>query len=115
MEFYVNKICDEALTKDVEYGYDVVGLFSKCEHEGRGSFCGWYASEYYLDTKLYAYYVAGGTGIYAPEKRVSDIVVLEQPIEYDEVQIGSCVWTKVIKAKNIDDAINKFKNAKWSR
>lgn len=115
MKFYVNEVCDERLHEGLKYGRSVIGLFDQCETDGRGNFCGYYGREYYLDTKLYAYYEADCKVRYAPEKRTSGIVTLSHPIQYEEVAIGSHMWTMVIEAESVDEAIDLFKNAKWRR
>ena len=114
-KFYVNEVHDRALRNGLPYGQSVIGLFRQCPTEGRGSFCGYYGAEYYLDTELYAYYVADCSGIYKPEARITDITILKQPIIYREVAIGSHMWTTVVEAKSIDEAIKLFKDAKWRR
>lgn len=32
-----------------------IGLFDSNDWKGEGSYCGWYSTEYYLDTTLIAY------------------------------------------------------------
>lgn len=113
-KFYVNQVHGEDLLNGIPYPQMVIGLFDQCETEGRGNFCGYYGSEYYLNTKLYAYYVAEG-GLYQPEKRISDVMKPVSPFIYDEVQIGSHMWTYVIEAETVEEAIVKFTNAEWRR
>lgn len=115
MRFFVNEINDHYLTKGLEYGKHLIGLFRECKTEGRGNFCGYYSSEYYLNTELYAYYIAEYVNIYTPEARIGELIVPTEPIKYDEVQIGSDMWTSVILADNIKDAIKCFINAEWKR
>lgn len=113
-KFYVNAVYDKPLTRGIPYGQMVIGLFKQCPTEGRGNFCGYYSSEYYLNTELYAYYVADGR-IYKPEARMTELTIPEQPMKYREVQIGSDMWTMVIEAESVDEAIELFKDAKWRR
>lgn len=115
-KFYVNEIYDSYLKNKagVAYGHSLIGLFKQCATEGRGSFCGYYGSEFYLDTELYAYYIAEG-GIYRPEDRLSELEICVPPIKYREVQIGSHLWTTVIEAETVRDAIELFRDAKWRR
>lgn len=115
MRFFVNEINDYKLTKSLEYGKHLIGLFRECKVDGRGTFCGYYASEYYLDTELYAYYIAEYVSVYTPEARIGELVVPTEPIKYAEVEIGSDMWTNIIDASDIKDAIECFVNAKWSR
>lgn len=115
MKFYVNEVYDQELHKGLKYGRSVIGLFSQSKTDGRGNFCGYYGSEYYINTTLYAYYEADCKGVYAPEKRTSGVVTLAQPIDYQEIQIGSHMWTNVIEAETIEEAIELFGKAEWRR
>jgi hypothetical protein len=115
MKFYVNEIHDRSLTGGIPYGQSIIGLFKQCATEGRGSFCGYYGAEFYIDTEMYAYYVADCSGIYKPEARITGVVILEQPTKYREVAIGSHMWTSVIEAESIEEAIRLFEDAKWRR
>lgn len=117
MKFYVNEISDYEVYRDLKFdrGQYIIGLFSQCNTEGRGDFCGYYGSEFYLNTKLYAYYMADCKGLYRPEKRLSDVIALEQPIDYREIGIGSHMWTNVIEADSVEEAIKLFTDAKWRR
>ena len=110
MLFYVNSFDGETLGLPSVYPNNRVGLFTKCESKGKGNFCGYYAVEYYLDTTLYAHYDAKGSH-YAPEKRISDVRVCNIPCE--KIMIGSAMWTLVIEADTVEEAIEKFKNAQW--
>lgn len=117
MKFYINSLCDweNVLNAKHSYGQFIIGLFRQCKTDGRGNFCGYYGTEYYLNGELYAYYVTENTVIYKPEARLGDVTVLKEPIRYQEVQIGSHMWTNVIEASSIEEAIDLFKNAKWRR
>jgi len=112
MKFYVNKFYDDSVKK-VAYENSLIGLFEQCKTDGRGSFCGYYGSEFYLNTRLIAYYTAETKGCYTPEKRIGDIVVCDEPKRYDEVLIGSHMWTKVIEADSLEEAIQKFLRFEW--
>lgn len=112
--YYVNSFVDEKID-DPGYGTDLIGLFGEHGFEGRGNFCGWYGAEYYLDAELYAHYLSDGSGLYSPEKRISDIVIHNPSIKYDAVMIGSCYWEMKIEAETLEEAIEKFKNADWHR
>lgn len=114
-KFYVNEVHDKALTNGLPYGQSIIGLFKQCSTDGRGNFCGYYGSEYYIDTELYAYYVADCKGRYCPEARISNITVCDPSIKYREVGIGSHMWTMVIEAETIYGAIDLFANATWHR
>ena len=117
MKYYVNEIGLEILDikkltldplKDDEY---YVGLFSKCETAGEGSFSGYFASEYYLNTTLFAYAIYKKNGLYLSEK-VSDFKKCEKTF-FKKIRIGSCFWTRVVKAYNLEKAIEKCNKSKW--
>lgn len=114
--YYVNAFYGmEALTGlKYEYGNDLIGLFGDRQWDGRGNFCGWYGAEYYLNTELFAYYVAEGAN-YRPEKRISDVTVCDTPIKCKEIAIGSCYWEYEIEAETVEEAIEKFRNAQWHK
>lgn len=114
-KFYVNEIHNDTMTKGLPYGQTIIGLFKQCETEGRGSFCGYYGSEYYIDAEVYAYYIASYNGRYKPEARISDVIICNPTIKFSEVQIATHMWTNVIEADTIDEAIESFKNAEWRR
>lgn len=110
MLFYVNAFYGTEIGLPSNYPNDHIGLFAKCESKGEGNFCGYYASEYYLDTTLYAHYDSEGSH-YAPEKRISDVRICNIPCK--KIAIGSGMWTKVIEADTLKEAIEKFKNAQF--
>ena len=114
-KFYVNEVHDQTFRNGVPYGQSIIGLFKQCATEGRGSFCGYYGAEFYIDTEMYAYYVASCKGIYRPEARITDVVTLALPKKYSEVAIGSHMWTTVIEAETVEEAIRLFENAEWRR
>lgn len=51
MTFYVN----EVTLPESDWTHRCIGLFDNDEWDGRGSFCGYYGAEYYLNTTLLAY------------------------------------------------------------
>lgn len=112
--YYLNRFEDKTIT-DTQRDIDMIGLFGDHGFEGRGNFCGWYGIEFYTNTELYAHYFADGSGLYSPEKRVSEVTVHDPTIKYDEVMIGSCYWERYIEAETLEEAIEKFKNADWRR
>lgn len=117
MRFYVNELRDNQLREKlgVKWPYNIIALFGEYEWDGVGNFCGWYGAEYFLDTKVYAYYIADATHFYDPKQRVSDVTVCNPCLEYERVGIGSCSWTTVIEADSVEEAIEKFKNFEWKR
>lgn len=116
MKFYVNEVVGDHRLRSTLGLHDrdmIIGLFKQCATDGRGNFCGYYASEYYIDTELYAYYIADCSGIYRPEARVSELTICSPAIKYHEIQIGTHIWTNVIEAETINDAIELFRDGKW--
>ena len=111
MKYYVNEVHDNKYLKEAgiklpnDWPNGYVGLFKGRKWEGRGNFCGWYGAEYYLDTKLLAYYKYEG-GIYNPKKRISDVSICD--VELPEASIGSCMWGYVIEADTDEEAVAKF-------
>ena len=112
--YYVNSFVDNTIV-DGYYPDIMIGLFGEHGFEGRDNFCGWYAVEYYTNTELYAHYFADGSGLYSPEKRVSEVITHDPAIKYNEVSIGSCYWERYIEAETLEEAIEKFKNGDWRR
>lgn len=93
------------------YGYDIVGLYRDGEWEGRGNFCGWYATEYRVDSVLLAYYVikaqlANQKGEHEKE------VVIEDPKPFT-FSIHSCMSERCFDALNDEEAIFKFFAEEW--
>lgn len=109
MKFYVNQI-KQTLNglKPLKEGEYYVGLFSQCETTAEGYFCGYYSSEKYLDTNLIAYYIYKGS--YLSDK-VSEVILVNK--SFSEIQISTHLWTKVIEALNLKDAIKKFEKSQW--
>lgn len=111
MKFYVNMFYPDKIGFPNVYPNDYIGLFTQCETKGEGNWCGYYAFEYYLDTTLLAYYEAESSGLYRPEARIGDVKMHNK--HYPKISIGSHMWTYVIEAENVDEAVEKFKNAEW--
>lgn len=110
--YYVNKFYDETIADD-SCQIDMIGLFGDRVYEGCGNCCGWYATEFYTNTELYAHYFADGSGLYSPKKRVSEVTVHNPAIKYDKVTIGSGYWERYIAAETLEEAIEKFKKGEW--
>lgn len=112
-KFYVNKFDDEKLGKVLKPNQCLIGLFKQCKTKGEGSFCGYYGAESYLDTELYAWYIADYTGRYDPTRALSLVQVCDPPIKYEKVYIATHMWTNVIHADDVNDAILKFDMHHW--
>lgn len=88
-----------------------VGLFTQKNHVGRGTFCGWYASEFFTDTVLLASYASeestyhGFDPYHTNEKRHNQY--------FKEIPIGTNMWTCRLNAETNDEAITKFFNGDW--
>ena len=109
MKFYVNKI-KQTLNglKPLKEGEYYVGLFSECETKAEGSFAGYYSCEKYLNTNLIAYSVYKGNYL---SERVGDVILVNSYLT--EIQISTHMWTKVIEASNLKEAIKKFEKSEW--
>lgn len=117
MKYYVNQFYGDRLGGEAAgfpnvYPGMYIGLFTACEAKGEGNFCGYYGAEYYLNTELLAYYVAEG-GRYQPEKRISEVQSCY--FRRQKILIGSHMWTLVIEAETLEEALEKFENAEWRR
>ena len=110
--YYVNSFWDRNICEPSR-DLDMIGLFGAHGFEGRGNCCGWYGAEYYTNTELYAHYFADGSGLYSPEKRISEVIIHDPAIKYDAVSIGSCYWERYIEAETLEEAIEKFFNGDW--
>ena len=111
-KFYINEFKAPWITTGVPSGQMTIGLFKQCETDARGHAMGWYAEELYINTTLYAYYIADGKK-YDPAARLSKVKLCRIPIRYKEVHIGSDYWTMVIEAETVKEAIELFKIGKW--
>lgn len=114
MLFRVNTIERSDVIPKTPYGLNNIGLFADCKWEGRGNFCGWYGAEYYLNTKLYAYYISD-TNSCIRKKCEGEVMICDPPINFVEIMIGSCYWEWFIEADTIEEAIEKFRNGEWVR
>ena len=89
-----------------------VGLFTAANHEGRGTCCGWYTTEFFTDTTLIASYVSeestynGFDPHHTDEKRHNKY--------FKEVAIQTHMWTCTLTAETDDEAIMKFFNGDWT-
>ncbi len=113
VRYYVNMFYDKSMSDCLSK--QMIGLFGEHKWDGRGNFCGWYGAEFYLNTELYAHYFTEGGILYAPEKRVSEVVIHNPAVKYDEVMIGSCYWERYIDAETPEEAIDKFRDGDWER
>lgn len=113
MKFFVNEVREGSIRDFAPAGQIVIGLFKQCATKGDGDYCGYYAREAYLDTDLYAYYMAPREAVYRPENRLSAVTICKPAMHYNVVHIGSDMWTKVIEAKTVQEAIVLFSETKW--
>ena len=110
MKFYVNQVSQKG-----DWNHQYIGLFTNNEWIGEGSFCGWYGTEYYLDTTLLAYGIQLRDG--------GQVVNFKAPFDggffenvnehHDKILIGSKIWEKVIEADNVEEALKIFKTQSW--
>ena len=112
MRFYVNQFYDDSIGS-CKYPDYKVGLFTNDKWKGEGSFCGYYARECYCNTVLLAWYVAKGGGPVTFTPRISDVTRCD--IYKEQVTIGCGMWTMVIEADSIDEAVEKFARGEWRR
>ena len=114
MKYYVNEVHLDTPIHGckTDYGHSYIGLFTNNAWEGKGSFCGWYGAEFYINTRLIAFYQFGdGTMYYKPKIMLSDVYQCNK--YFDSIMIGSCYWERVIEADNDEDAIRKFSNLEF--
>lgn len=111
MKFYINSLHDSQLGSS--WNSKIIGLFDNNEWQGEGSFCGWYGSEYFLNTNLIAYFIQEDRGgqPYNPKYKYNEFHVVNS--HYDKANIGSGMWTIEIEATKKEEAIEKFKNQSW--
>lgn len=114
MVFYVNgvKVPDRLSS----YYEKCVGLFTNNSWKGECNFCGWYNTEYYLDTTLVAY----GVQLVTANKAVQhtypfDGGVYEHNIHYDKIQISSGLCEEKFEASSVEEAIKIFKEQRWEQ
>lgn len=109
--FYVN----EVRLPESDWNHRCIGLFDSKEWDGRGSFCGYYASEYYLNTTLLAYGIQlkEGCKIYNPKAPFDGGFFENVNKRFDEVKIGSEMWEREFEAESVEEAIQIFKSQSW--
>ena len=106
-KFYINAILDKSTMNKT-----CIGLFTNHKPVGEGSFCGWYAAEFFLNTTLLAYgFIPRESPIDFKVEFIDDVV--EDGTYYDKIAIGTDIWTRTIEARNAEEAIQIFKNQSW--
>ena len=113
-KFFVNEFLDNVVNTTFKPGPNqhMIGLFKQCIVTSQRDPClGCFLiyDDYYLDTELYAFYIANNTN------RISNVVVLEMPINFHQIKIASHSWTCVIEAETVEEAIGLFGEKKWRR
>lgn len=108
MKYSVNKI----KIKESSWTKNYIGLFRGTpEYTGEGSFCGYYAVEYFNNAFLLAQY-SRESGIqsakmYNPKGQPhAEESIVKKYIK--KIPIGSGMWTKTFEAKDDEEAIRKF-------
>ena len=111
MTFYINEVHLDGVS---DWDHRCIGLFDSNNFDGRGSFCGWYGAEYYLDTTLLAYGVqlVDGGSRYNPYGPF-DGGVYEVNKHFDEVKIGSCMCEIKFEADSVEEAVELFITRRW--
>lgn len=111
MTFYVN----EVNLPGGECNNRYIGLFDSNKWDGRGNFCGYYGSEYYLDTNLLAYGVQLDKlcEIYNPKSPFNGGFFSNVNKHFDEIKIGSGMWERKFTANSIEEAIEIFRTQSW--
>lgn len=111
MTFYVNAVHLK------EYGWNeqCIGLFDNNEWDGRGSFCGYYGAEFYLNTTLIAYGVQLRHGGMPHDPKAPFDGGFHENVNryFDEIAIGSGMWEKKIEANSAEEAIEIFRTQSW--
>jgi hypothetical protein len=111
MKFYINTFNPP----ESDWNHCCVGLFTNNKWDGRGSFCGYYGAEYYLDTDLLAYGIQcrnGGMRIDLKAPFDGGFKVFT-PQHFSEICIGSGMWEKSFEANSAEEAIDIFKRQAW--
>ena len=110
MKFYINSVPQKG-----DWNNNCIGLFTNNQWTGEGNFCGYYSSEYFLDTTLLAYGIQKRHGGMPVDfKAPFDGGFFENVNEYhDKIMIGSGMWTEEIETETADEAIEIFKNQTW--
>lgn len=112
MRFYVNEFHDDSIGS-CKYPDYKVGLFTSDKWKGEGNFCGYYGIEYYCNTVLLAWYIAKGSGPVTFTPRIGDVTRCD--IYKEKMAIGCGMWTKVIEADSVDEAVEKFARSEWRK
>ena len=110
MKFYINSIGSnlDGLNNLPYNQKQYVGLFSQCQVHEDGYFGGYYSSTKYINTTLYAVLIFEN-GCYKNAKKLSAPIKLDR--FYNEIQTDPHMWTSVIEADTIDDAISQFEKS----
>lgn len=110
MTFYINKVVQMG-----DWNNQYIGLFTNNKWNGEGNFCGYYSSEYYLDTTLLAYGIQKRHGGQVIDFKAHFDGGFFDNINkhYDKVMIGSGMWEETIEATSVEEAIEIFKFQKW--
>lgn len=109
--YYINIAHLKAERPD-EVDQEVVALFTENNHSGEGNFCGWYASEFYNNTKMIAFYKNRkllGQVSWEPKSEIE----VENRF-YPKIRIGSGYWEKIIQAESDDEALKHFEKFRLS-
>ena len=109
MTFYIN----EVRVAESDWDHSCIGLFDNHEWEGRGNWCGWYAMEYFKNVTLIAYGIQSGHSSMYDSKRPFNGGFKIVNRYYDEIEIGSDMWTEKFKASSVEEAIHIFENLSW--
>ena len=112
MKFYINSIGNkiEGLPELPYNNGQYVGLFSQCQVGEDGNFCGYYSSSSYINTNLHAVAIYEN-GCYRNAKRLEKVIRFDK--FFQEIPIETHMWTNVIEAESIEDAISKFEISDW--
>ena len=112
MKFYINSI-GHKLDGLEELPYNqkqYVGLFSQCNVLEDGYYCGYYSTAKYTNTTLYAV-VIYENGYYRNTQKLDKVIRIKK--FFEEIPIETHLWTNVIEAESIEDAISKFETQDW--
>ena len=109
MTFYVNEFTMDGINDHC------IGLFDSNQWEGKGSCCGYYGVEYYLNTNLLAYGIQLRKQIKLHNNR--------DPFDggffgnvnrhYDRVVIDTAMWEESFEANSVEEAVTVFKYRIW--
>ena len=106
MKYYINQIYLPALSNDK---CDCIGLFrGEFNCVGKGNFCGYYASEYFTDMFLVAYYTIDSEVArrgWKAKPHIDEVVVME---DFESVQVFGGMCTIVLDAESDGEALDMF-------